>query len=93
VSRLFDSKTLILPRIFKIRVAADSIVCKMSDVDITARSCDLTFKTYKRTVTGRDANELYGTLAVAGVMSGAAAGTITESIMKLECTIDPMGAV
>jgi len=62
----------------------------MSDVDITARSCDLTFNTHKRTITGRGANELYGTLAVAGVMSGAAAGTITESIMKLECTIDPM---
>jgi len=90
MSRLFDGKALILPRINKIRVAADSIVCKMSDVNITARSCDLTFKTHKRTITGRGANELYGTLAVAGVMSGAAAGTITESIMKLECTIDPM---
>jgi hypothetical protein len=48
MSRLFDGKAPILPRFNKIRVAAVSIVCKMSDVDITARSCDLTFKTHKR---------------------------------------------
>ena len=90
MSRLFDGKRLVLPRVNKIIVTADSIVCKVSDVDIAARSCDLTFNKRKRTITGRDANELYGTLAVAGVMSGGAAGTITESIMKLQCTIDPM---
>jgi hypothetical protein len=90
MQRLFDGKTLVIPRIQKITVAADSIVCKMSDVDITARSCDLSFKSHKRTLTGRDANEVYATLAVAGVMSEGAAGSITESIMKLECTIDPM---
>jgi hypothetical protein len=88
--RLFDGKSLIIPRVNKITVAADSIVCKMSDVDITARSCDLVFRTHKRTVTGRNANEVYGTLALAGVTSEGAAGSITGSIMKLECTIDPM---
>jgi hypothetical protein len=88
--RLFDGKSLIIPRVNKIVVAADSIVCKMSDVDITARSCDLVFKSHKRTITGRDANEVYGTLAIAGVASEGAAGSITESMMKLECTIDPM---
>ena len=39
---------------------------------------------------GRDANELYGTLAFAGVMSEGAAASITGSILKLECTIDPV---
>jgi hypothetical protein len=90
ITRLFDGKSLIIARVNKITVAADSIVCRTSDVDITARSCDLAFKNHKRTLTGRDANELYGTLAVAGVASEGAAGSITESIMKLECTIDPM---
>ena len=90
ITRLFDGKSLIIPRANKITVAADFIVCKMSEVDITARSCDLAFKSHKRTLTGRDANELYGTLMIAGVASEGAAGSITESIMKLECTIDPM---
>ena len=87
---LFDGKSVIIPRVNKITVAADSIVCKMSDVDITARSCDLVFKSHKRTLTGRDANEVYGTLAIAGVASEGTAGSIAASIMKLECTIDPM---
>jgi hypothetical protein len=88
--RLFDGKSVIIPRVNKITVAADSIVCKMSDVDITARSCDLVFKSHKRTLTGRDANEVYGTLAIAGVFSQGAAASTAESIAKLECIIDPM---
>jgi hypothetical protein len=87
---LFDGKSVIIPRVNKITVAADSIACKMSDVDITARSCDLVFKGKKRVLTGRNANEVFGTLAIAGVASEGAAGSITASIMKLECTIDPM---
>jgi hypothetical protein len=87
--RLFEGKSVIIPRVNKITVAADSIVCKMSNVDITARSCDLVFKSHKRTLTGRDANEVYGTLALAGVASEGAAGSIAASITKLECTIDP----
>jgi hypothetical protein len=90
MTRLFDGKNVIIPRVNKITVAADSIVCKMSNVDITARSCDLVFKSHKQTLTGRDANEVYGTLALAGVASEGAAGTTTASIMKLECTVDPM---
>jgi hypothetical protein len=90
MARLFEGKGTIIKRVNKITVAADSIVCKMSDVDITARSCDLVFKSHMRTLTGRDANEVYGTLAIAGVPSEGAAGSITESITKLECTIDPV---
>jgi len=89
MSRLFDGKGLIISRVSKITVAADSIVCKMSDVNITARSCDLIFKSHKRTLTGRDANEVFATLALAGVMSEGAAGSITASIKNLECAIDP----
>jgi hypothetical protein len=89
MTRLFDGKSLIIPRVRKITIAADSITCKMSNVDITARSCDLVFHAHKRTVTGRSANEVYGTLAIAGVTSEGAAGSIIESMTKLECTVDP----
>jgi hypothetical protein len=48
LSRLFDGKRLIITRVNKITLAVDSIACKMSDVDITARSCQLAFKNHKR---------------------------------------------
>ncbi len=89
LSRMFDGKGVLITRVNKITVDADSILCKVSNVDIAQRSCELTFKTHKRTITGRDANEVFATLAVAGVMSEGAAGTIAESIMNLQCTIDP----
>jgi hypothetical protein len=90
MSRWFDGKDVIITRVNKITVAADSIICKMSDTDITARSCDLTFKSHKRTLTGRDANEVHATLALASLMPEAVAGSTIESITNLECTIDPM---
>jgi len=73
----------------KIIVTADKIVCRTSNVDITARSCELTFKGNKRTVKGREANEIFATLALAGVPSDGAAGSIFESLSKLSCTLDP----
>jgi hypothetical protein len=73
----------------KISVTADKIVCRISDVDITARSCELTFKTTTHTVTGRKANEIYATEVFAGVPSDGAAGSIFESLSKLTCTLDP----
>jgi hypothetical protein len=93
MSRLFAGKRLVITRVNKITVAANSIVCKMSDVDITDRSCELTFKSHKRNLTGRDANEVLGTLAIAGVKSEGAAGSIVESLTNLECTIDPVQIV
>jgi hypothetical protein len=90
ITRLFEGKRPIIRRLNKITVAADAVVCKMSNVDITARSCELTFRSRKQSITGRDANEVYGTLAVAGVMSEYAAGSIIESIKNLECTVDPV---
>jgi hypothetical protein len=73
----------------KISVDADSVVCRVSNVDITQRSCELTFGTRKRTLTGREANEVGATAAAAGVPSEGAAGSSTESISKLRCTLDP----
>jgi hypothetical protein len=73
----------------KISVTADSIVCKTSNVDITSRSCELTFSVGKRSLSGREANELSATAAVAGAASEGAAGSTIESLSKLACTIDP----
>ena len=42
----------------KISITADRIVCRVSNVDITARSCELTFKGAKQTITGRRASEI-----------------------------------
>ena len=38
---------------------------------------------------GRDANELFATLAMVGVPSDGAAGSIHAGVMQLLCTIDP----
>jgi hypothetical protein len=70
-------------------VSADKIDCRVSNVDIIDRSCELTFATKNRTIAGRDANELFATLAMVGVSPDGAAGTIHEGAMQLLCTIDP----
>ena len=73
----------------KISVTADKIVCKVSNVDITARSCELIFKGAKQTITGRRASEIFATEAMAGVPADGAAGSVSESLSKLNCTLDP----
>ena len=73
----------------KISVTADKIVCRVSNVDITARSCELTFKGAKQTITGRRASEIFATEAMAGVPPDGAAGSVFESLSKLNCTLDP----
>jgi hypothetical protein len=72
----------------KISIEADAIVCRQSNVDITARSCELTFGAKKVTVKGRKAHELFATIAEVGVPPDGAAGTIYESLSHLACTID-----
>jgi len=73
----------------KITVTADKIVCRTSNVDITARSCELTFKTTTRSLKGREANDIYATEVMAGVPSDGAAGSVFEALSKLSCTLDP----
>jgi len=75
----------------KITVTADKIVCRSSNVDITARSCALTFGKTTKNLTGRAANEIDATLAMAGIPSDGAAGSIYESLSHLSCTLDPAG--
>ncbi|MDE5458105.1 hypothetical protein GWE18_35915 [Bradyrhizobium sp. CSA112] len=73
----------------KISVTADKIVCRVSNVDITARSCELTFKGAKQTITGRRASEIFATEVMAGIPADSAAGSVVESLSRLNCTLDP----
>jgi hypothetical protein len=71
-----------------ISVKADSIVCRVSNVDITSRSCTLTFGQQMVVIEGRKANELLVTLTAAGVSSQGAAGTIYTGLTNLACSVD-----
>jgi hypothetical protein len=88
MSLLFSANSDI-PHKKSILVTADKIVCRTSNVDITARSCEVTFGKKVKTVNGPTANEIFATLALAGVPSEGAAGSNFESVSKLKCTIDP----
>ncbi len=72
-----------------ITVTADKVVCRASNVDITSRSCELTFGGRSHTVKGREANAIFATIALAGVPGDGDAGTIYEALSKLSCTLDP----
>ncbi len=90
IARLFDDKlNFSFPASQKISVKADSVVCRMSNVAIAERSCELTFEKHKRYLEGRLANELNATAALTGIASEGAAGTIFTSFSHLACTIDP----
>jgi hypothetical protein len=73
----------------KLSVTAESITCRISNVAIAERNCELTFKKGKRTLKGREANELFATLGSAGVVAEGAAGSMIEGVTKLNCTLDP----
>jgi len=73
----------------KITVRADAVTCRSSNVDITSRSCELTFGQKRVSLNGRQAHELFAAIAGAGVPPDGAAGSIYESISHLICTIDP----
>ena len=70
-------------------VTADRIVCRTGNVDITVRSCEVTFGKKIRNVNGATANEIFATEALAGVPPDGAAGSNFESLSRLSCTIDP----
>jgi hypothetical protein len=88
IAGLFDGNSKISYPKKKLQVAADSVTCRISNVAIAERSCDLTFAKGKRSLKGRAANELYATLASAGVNAEGAAGSMIESVTKLNCTLD-----
>jgi hypothetical protein len=87
--RLFDGNLdFTPPPNTKITVQADAIICRASNVDITSRSCNLTFGHTTVAVKGRKAHELFATIFEIGVPSEGAAGTIYEGLSHLLCTID-----
>ena len=65
-------------------VTADRIVCRTGNVDITVRSCEVTFGKKVKTVNGSTANEIFATEALAGVPSDGAAGSNFESLTQAE---------
>ena len=71
-----------------ISVTADTVACNVGNIDITTHSCKLTFGGETVNLNGRAAYELYATQA--GVSSGGAAGTMSESLSQLVCTINPL---
>jgi hypothetical protein len=73
----------------KLTVTAESIICRVSNVDITMRSCEMTFDKGKRTLKGRGANEANATLTAAGAIAQGAAGSMIQTVTKLNCTLEP----
>lgn len=72
----------------RVAVKADAIDCRAGNVDITSRSCELTFGAKKTELRGRKAHELYATLIENGVALEGAAGSSHASITALDCIVD-----
>ena len=88
IAGLFDGNSRISYPKKKLSVSADIVTCRISNVAIAERSCDIVFSKGKHSLKGREANEVYATLASAGVTAEGAAGSMIESISKLSCTLD-----
>jgi hypothetical protein len=90
IRRIFNGdQTGPFPTTQAMTVQADSILCRVSDVQIAIRSCILTFGNRTHKLTGRAAHETYATLVEVGNPSSGAAGSVYESLTLLSCTIDP----
>jgi hypothetical protein len=94
MARLFAGNPITFPTGRKISVTANTIDCRTNTADIVSRTCDLTFEDRRRgdrkvSRSGRAANELFATLATAGVTSGGTTEPTVERVTKLVCTIDP----
>ena len=73
----------------KIEVGADSVVCRVGNVDITQHDCTLTFGNRTVREEGRRAHELYTTLIEVGVLPEGAAGSMHLALSALVCNVDP----
>jgi hypothetical protein len=72
----------------RIRVTSDAVTCNARNDDLTAYSCDLTFGSADIAIQGHAAQNLFTTLAQAGVPADRSAGNIYEGVTNLSCTID-----
>jgi len=86
IARLFDGNTRVGGK-KKLSVTAETVTCRISNVAIAQRSCEITFRKGKRKLTGREAGEIYATFAAAGVVAEGAAGSMIESVSKLKCRL------
>ena len=73
----------------KIEVQADSVVCRVGNVDITQHDCTLTFGNRRVREEGQRAHELYTTLIELGVLPEGAAGSMHLALSALVCNVDP----
>jgi hypothetical protein len=88
IAGLFDGNTRMSYPIKTLSVAADTVTCRISNVAIADRSCELAFKKGKKSLKGRAANEVLATIDSAGVTAQGAAGSLIASLKKLNCTLD-----
>jgi hypothetical protein len=88
IAGLYDGNTRMSYPLKKLSVEADAVMCRTSNVAIADRSCEITFKKGKRTLKGHAANEVYATLASAGITAEGAAGSMIQNVSKLSCTLD-----
>ena len=72
-----------------IAVAADDLECRVSNVDITSRFCDIRFGRQTVTLKGRGAHELFATIAEMGVAPTGAAGSFFIGVSRLNCALNP----
>ena len=90
IRRIFNGdQTGPFPTTRAMTVQADSVLCRVSNVQVAMRSCVLTFGHRSLNLTGRAAHEIYATLVEVGNPSSGAAGSVYESLTQLSCTIDP----
>jgi hypothetical protein len=90
IAGLFDGKVKSSYPKKKLSITADAVMCRISNVAIADRSCEITFsKKAKHSLKGREANEVYATLASAGITAEGAAGSMIENVTKFSCTLDP----
>ena len=88
--QMFNGRaTVDFPTGRKIEVRADSMVCRVGNVDITQHDCTLTFGNRTVRAEGRRAHELYTTLIEVGVRQEGAAGSLHLALSALVCNVDP----
>jgi hypothetical protein len=72
-----------------IRVRADRVFCRVSNVDITSVSCDLAFGRQAVSFQGAPARALMNAMGAAGIAADGAAGSMGAVIAALDCRIHP----
>jgi len=73
----------------KFSFSVSDVHCRYSDVDITEHRCTISFGSRNVELDGREGGALLATMALAGVESDGAAGTIHYEAKGIACTVDP----